>query len=176
MPAYHSKFISDNYEQLCSCAVMPIKTSVRGPAPSMPEGEDVDVIDECLSFYRANVLFYNFNPTSSADHTLVYLTLYTQLCLRTLDQASITTPDQASSALRELAYKTQVMPGHPNWPLGSWFQAPESDQQRDAFQLYFNQVREELGARLVGRVFADGSKSKWWLAFSKRKFLGKELR
>jgi actin related protein 2/3 complex, subunit 3 len=37
------------------------------------------------------------------------------------------------------------------------------------------QCREELGVRLVDRVFADGTKSKWWQFFSKRKFMGKEM-
>jgi actin related protein 2/3 complex, subunit 3 len=45
----------------------------------------------------------------------------------------------------------------------------------DTFKAYFKQAREELGLRLVERVFADGAKSKWWQFFSKRKFMGKEL-
>jgi ARP2/3 complex ARPC3 (21 kDa) subunit len=45
----------------------------------------------------------------------------------------------------------------------------------DKFKAYVKQCREELGVRLVDRVFADGTKSKWWQFFSKRKFMGKEM-
>jgi hypothetical protein len=66
------------------------------------------------------------------------------------------------------------------------------------FKAYFKQARDELGIRLVTMLFEDGSKSKWWQvrtcsypfisknwslivsyceqAFSKRKFMGKELK
>jgi hypothetical protein len=47
----------------------------------------------------------------------------------------------------------------------------------DAFKAYFKQARDELGNRLLDRLFdVDGSKNKWWQAFSKRKFMGKELK
>ncbi|CAN0337765.1 unnamed protein product [Discosporangium mesarthrocarpum] len=39
------------------------------------------------------------------------------------------------------------------------------------------QCREELGKRLVDRVFlSDGKRCKHWMLFSKRKFMGKEFR
>ena len=42
------------------------------------------------------------------------------------------------------------------------------------------QVRSEVGARLVERVFdsklsPDGKPSKWWICFARRKFLKAEL-
>jgi actin related protein 2/3 complex subunit 3 len=42
---------------------------------------------------------------------------------------------------------------------------------------YLGQVRQELAMRLLGRVYSDGTgvPSKWWLAFTKRKFMGKSL-
>jgi hypothetical protein len=63
----------------------------------------------------------------------------------------------------------------------------------DLFKAYFKQARDELGNRLLDRLFdSDGSKNKWWQvkclllidessdfsskAFSKRKFMGKELK
>jgi actin related protein 2/3 complex subunit 3 len=46
----------------------------------------------------------------------------------------------------------------------------------DLFKTYFKQARDELGIRLVAMLFEDGTKSKWWQAFSKRKFMGKELK
>ncbi len=40
-----------------------------------------DIIDETLNFFRANVLFRNFDVRGGADRTLIYLTLYTHQCL-----------------------------------------------------------------------------------------------
>lgn len=47
----------------------------------------------------------------------------------------------------------------------------------DLFRAYFKQAREELAMRIVNKLYgADGVKDKWWQSFSKRKFMGKELR
>lgn len=35
-----------------------------------------DIIDEALSYLRANVFFRNFDVRGSADRTLIYLTLH----------------------------------------------------------------------------------------------------
>lgn len=42
---------------------------------------------------------------------------------------------------------------------------------------YLSQVRQELAVRLLARVYATdpATPSKWWLAFTKRKFMGKTL-
>jgi actin related protein 2/3 complex subunit 3 len=39
------------------------------------------------------------------------------------------------------------------------------------------QMRQELATRLLNRVYADGTgvPSKWWLSFTKRRFMGKAL-
>lgn len=47
----------------------------------------------------------------------------------------------------------------------------------ERFKAYFKQAREEVTIRLAERLFnADGTKNKWWQAFSKRKFMGKEMK
>lgn len=40
-----------------------------------------DIIDEVLTYFRANVLFRNFEVKGSADRTLIYLTLHAAQCL-----------------------------------------------------------------------------------------------
>lgn len=40
-----------------------------------------DIIDETLNFFRANVLFRNFDVRGGADRTLIYLTLHAVQCL-----------------------------------------------------------------------------------------------
>jgi len=42
---------------------------------------------------------------------------------------------------------------------------------------YLIQVRQELAARLVERLYADGTgkPSKWWMSFQKRRFMNRSL-
>mmetsp|Transcript_30683 Transcript_30683/g.66927 ORF Transcript_30683/g.66927 Transcript_30683/m.66927 type:complete len:177 (-) Transcript_30683:162-692(-) len=175
MPCYHSRQNEEypSMEETCSCAVCPIKSDIRGPSPHAPPDKE-DIIDETLSTFRANVLFRNFDVRTSADRTLIYLTLYTHQCLVKLEKI-----EDKATALRELhalAIKQFVCPGDSGWPLGTLFPQPAGKAEGDLFKAYFKQARDELGIRLVGLMFEDGSKSKWWQAFSKRKFMGKELK
>ena len=46
------------------------------PVPrARPTGDDI--VDEVLGYFKANVLFKQFQPAGDADRVLVYLTLYT---------------------------------------------------------------------------------------------------
>mmetsp|Transcript_12735 Transcript_12735/g.16740 ORF Transcript_12735/g.16740 Transcript_12735/m.16740 type:complete len:174 (+) Transcript_12735:140-661(+) len=173
MPAYHSKIFTEDAPILCSCAILPIKTKIRGPSAPANSEED-DIIDECLAYFRANVLFRNFELQGPSDKTLVYLTMYTQQCLKELEK--VETREQALSVLADLAYRRFIIPGDRNWPLPQIYSPPESSDEEEKFRTYFCQVRDELGQRLVSRIFQDEVKSKWWMAFAKRRFLNKELR
>ena len=51
----------------------------KGPAVFVHEK---DVVDEAISFFRANVLFRNFEVKGPADKLLLYLTLYISACLK----------------------------------------------------------------------------------------------
>ena len=132
------------------------------------------MIDETLFFFRANVLFRNFDVRGGADRTLAYLTLFAVQCLVKCEK--IEDKPTAGRELRNLAEKAFSTPGETGFPLGGLFKAPESIPEKDAFKAYFKQARIELAIRLCDRLFEpDGSKSKWWQGFSKRKFMGKEM-
>lgn len=45
----------------------------------------------------------------------------------------------------------------------------------ETVRAYLKQLREAIALRLPDEVFADGSRSKWWMFFAKRKFMNKEL-
>ena len=45
-----------------------------------------DIIDEVLMYFRANVLFRNFDVRGGADKTLIYLTLHAVQCLVKLEK------------------------------------------------------------------------------------------
>jgi actin related protein 2/3 complex subunit 3 len=48
--------------------------------------EKDDIIDEVLMYFRANVLFRNFEVRGGADKTLIYLTLHAVQCLVKLEK------------------------------------------------------------------------------------------
>lgn len=153
--------------------MLPIKTDIRGPASPFT-GDGDDIIEETLIFFRANVLFRNFFINGGADRTLIYLTLHAVQCLVKLEKI-----DDKATAIRELKTlskdKPFSIPGEGGFPLNGMFPAATSKAEGDMFKAYMKQAREELAIRLIERVFPDGAKSKWWQAFSKRKFMGKEL-
>ena len=47
----------------------------------------------------------------------------------------------------------------------------------DYLRQYLTQVRQELAARLVERLYADGTgkPSKWWMSFQKRRFMSRSV-
>lgn len=57
------------------------------------------------------------------------------------------------------------------------YEPPRDRQEAEQLKQYLSQVRQELAVRLLSRVYdEDETKpSKWWLSFTKRKFMGKSL-
>jgi actin related protein 2/3 complex subunit 3 len=120
-----------------------------------------DIIDETLSYFRANVFFRNFDVKGGADRTMIYLTLHLVQCLVKCEKI-----EDKPSALRELKALSQkpfTIPGEPAFPLGGLFPSPLNKAEGDAFRAYFKQAREEVSIRLLNNLFdADGTKNKWW--------------
>lgn len=58
--AYHSNI--KDYGQLAgNMAIVPIKSQYKGPAPLLnPTNGDMDIIDEALSYFKANVFFRSY--------------------------------------------------------------------------------------------------------------------
>merc|ERR1711975_210435 len=100
--------------------MLPIKTTTRGPAPLLGDGED-DIIDEVLGFFKANVLFKHFEVKGAADRVLIYLTLYITQCLKKLE--GVASKPDAVKSLTAMAHETFTLPGDPSFSLGSFFPA-----------------------------------------------------
>eukprot|EP00743_Colponemidia_sp_Colp-15_P002305 GILK01002497.1.p1 GENE.GILK01002497.1~~GILK01002497.1.p1 ORF type:complete len:174 (-),score=17.81 GILK01002497.1:146-667(-) len=173
MPVYHSQQQEEGARVVCGCAIVPVKTTVRGPAP--PASSDFeDIVDETINYFRANVMFRNFEIKGAADRTLVYLTLYTAKCLSVL--ATCPSKADGSRKIFSLGVETPVAPGEGSFALSGFIPNASSREEADLWKSYFRQLREELGSRLLTRVYnADGTLNKWWLSFSKRKFMNKSL-
>ena len=196
---YHSTLNEADAQAVCGCAMLPMRTTTRGPAPLAPEGERApraprlvcapsapcgrpacagegeDIVDEVLGFFKANVLFKHFEVKGPADRVLIYLTLYTTQCLQKLDKCA--TKEEGLKALTAMAHETFKIPGEVGFALGSFFPAPATAQEGELCRSYLKQAREELGRRLVSKVYSaeDGQPSKFWLVFAKRKFMQKSL-
>lgn len=157
----------------CGCAMLPLITSVRGPAPLAQPGQE-DIVEEALYYFRANVLYRNYQIDGSSDRTLIYLTFFIQQCLKELEKHP--GKKEASRALTNLAMQNFAAPGQPGWHLGTLFPAGVSAQETEMFKGYMRQSREELAKRLCDRIYPEGgARDKHWMLFSKRKFMGKEM-
>ena len=80
-----------------------------------------------------------------------------------------------------LALEPFALPGDADFPLNSYYERPRNPNEAEELRKYLTQIRSEVGARLVERVFdpnivdADGKPSKWWICFARKKFLKVEL-
>jgi len=171
MPASHSRF-NDRKDVVVigKIPLLPLKCSpkVRGPAP--PCTEEQDVIDETIQYFRANVLFRNFEIKGNADRLLIYLTVYVTKCLQTIRGKSNL---EADKLLNSLALENFPLPGEAAFPLGGMVSAPESRAAADNLKQYLTQARQEIGIRLIQRIYPNGQSeaNKWWISFSKKYFL-----
>eukprot|EP00483_Globobulimina_turgida_P002356 UN02358 len=89
MPVYHSKQNDKKVKTACKAAVLPLNPgSVKGPAEEFKarDAKDLDIIDESINYFRANILFSQFEVEGGADLTLVYLTAWIADCLRKLQK------------------------------------------------------------------------------------------
>lgn len=154
-------------------AVLPLRTAFRGPA--YPSSEDYDIIDEILDLFRANSFFRNFEIKGPADRTLIYGILFISDCLNKLK--TTTDPNEANRLLNTLAVEHFSIPGDPTFPLNSLYLPPRDRTDGELLRSYLTQFRQELAVRLIARIYPNGEKvpNKYWLAFTRRRFMNKSL-
>jgi len=172
MPTYHSTF--NTYQggtPICGTVILPLRTKVKGPAPPATAPNDRDIIDESVEYFRANVLHRNFAISGAADLTLVYTTAFIAELLREFTKYK--SKSQAKTAIVPLAVSNSfALPGGSGWAFPGYFKAPENAAATESFKSYFRQIREETAMRLLDVVYdANGEQNKWWMMFSKRKFM-----
>ncbi|KAI1280347.1 Actin-related protein 2/3 complex subunit 3 [Halotydeus destructor] len=176
MPAYHSK-VSAPKNSIGNTAFLSFKTKYRGPVQALVNDDladlegQVDIVDEALSYFKANVFFKTYEIQSDSDRVLIYLTLYISECLKKLQRC--TTKDQGLQEMYSLSIGRFDIPGDPGFPLNAVYTRPTSSEDADLLRQYFLQLRQECGLRLCERVFdeATGKPSKWWMCFAKRRFM-----
>uniref|UniRef100_L2GJ63 Arp2 3 complex 21 kDa subunit n=1 Tax=Colletotrichum fructicola (strain Nara gc5) TaxID=1213859 RepID=L2GJ63_COLFN len=142
-----------------------------------PDSESYDILDEVLALFRANTFFRNFEIQGPADRLLVYGIWFVSDCLTKI-KPSAGVRDATKDVLNLALDTNFAIPGDPAFPLNQMYEPPRDRQDAEQLRQYMSQVRQELAARLLARVFdegGDGKPSKWWLSFTKRKFMGKAL-
>ncbi|EGG14575.1 actin related protein 2/3 complex [Cavenderia fasciculata] len=173
---YHSSFNDESagFRTIGNFPILPIKTAHKGPAPKPQDPNAVDAIDEALDLFKANILFRTFEVQGNGDRVLIYLTLYITKCL--LKIANLSKAD-AEKQLFTMAQEQFSIPGETSFPLGGMITIPAARDAADNIRQALTQLRLETGIRLVQRVYATdpARPNKWWMAFSKRKFLGKAI-
>ncbi|EGF80042.1 hypothetical protein BATDEDRAFT_89245 [Batrachochytrium dendrobatidis JAM81] len=170
MPAYHSSFNDDQtVRTIGNMSMLPFKTKSRGPAlpPANPDADDI--IDEAISLYRANNFFRNFEIKGGADRVLIYIMLYIQECLGKLSK--LPNLIEGQKVLATHAVQNFAIPGDANFPLNAMYEKPTTRPDADLMKQYLTQLRQEVSLRLVLRVYEEDKPSKWWMCFSKRKFM-----
>jgi len=158
-------------------AVLPIKTKIRGPA-LVGNADEPDILDETIDLFRANSLFRNFEIKGPADRLLIVLILFISDCLARIGtQRKPPSQIEAGKLLNTLAVEAFPLPGDANFPLNSHYAAPSSRQDVEYLRQYLTQARQELAARIVERLYNDGTgvPSKWWMSFQKRRFMNRSL-
>jgi len=173
MPPYHSNFNGNEQKIVANMAILPLKTKFKGPAPQAPADQE-DIIDEAINYFKANVLFRNYEVKGASDRVLVYLTLYISSALLKCEKQAKANADKA---FFQLAIENFALPGDRNFALGGLVTNPANRGETDLLRQYFTQLRQELGNRLLAKVYANGDAQpdKWWMCFNKRKFLNKTL-
>ena len=100
---------------------------------------------------------------------LIFLTLFISQCLKRLTKAA--NKAAAEKEMFKLAKEKFPMPGESGWLLGGHIPRAKSRKEEDTARKYMEQLREETTQRIVEIVFASGKPNKYWMAFSKRKFM-----
>ncbi|URD96664.1 actin-related protein 2 3 complex subunit 3 [Musa troglodytarum] len=172
---YHSSFVDEEgIMKACGCPLLPLKTHIKGPAP-VSDQDKIDIVDEAITFFRANVFFKNFDIKSPADKLLIYLTFYINVALKRLEGCR--TLAVGTKAIINLGLEKVPVPGEPGFPFPGLFSVPRSQDEAELFRNYLKQIREETSGRLLNCAYRpNGTPNKWWLAFAKRKFMNIDYR
>lgn len=95
-----------------------------------------DILDECLTLFRANCLFRNFEIKGAADRTLIYGILFISDCLNKLGSRPGQNQQEATKALNALALENFNIPGEPGFPLNPLYAAPANRNDAGTFTFF----------------------------------------
>lgn len=180
MPSYHSVFNGKSYNTSCGIPLIDFSTNkipdmdsykLRSPLSEI----DLDIIDEALIYFRANVLFKNFAIKGDADKLLVYITVFIAKCLEVVNSNS-NDLDKAKINLKNLVDDAEWSPNSKSHFLNNLTTLKLNEVS--PLQQYLKTVRKEVVLRLFLILFDSDYKTldlKYWLSFAKKRFLGYDM-
>lgn len=179
MPSYHTVFNEKtNHILICGIPYLEFKQNKIPDMDSeklkLPLNEiDLDIIDEALIYFRANVLFKNFPIKGDADKNLIYITVFISKCLEVaLNQE----PDKAKQAMSKLVEDCDWNLNLKNHFFTNLVTVKPSELPE--LQMYLKALRKETLLRLCYILYDSDSKTldlKYWLGFAKKKFMGFDM-
>jgi len=113
--------------------------------------ETEDIIDETLNYFRANMLFRNFEVRGPADRLLVYLTLYAHQALTRLPGKD---KDAAGKVLYQLAIENFPIPGDKNFVLGGLVQNPKDRAESGLLAFFFFKRTSDVQPEFLIPIFS----------------------
>ena len=172
--AYHSQLDSQIIEKMGNFPLMQFKTKVKLNPKYQMKGEEIDIIDEAITYFKANIFYKNFDLSiAEADKLLVYLILYISSLLLKYQGKTKADCDKLAYSM---AIENFALPGDGKFCLGGLVE-PLKSSEKEVVRQYLTALRNECGLRLSAAVFKnDANKAdKWWMCFNKRKFLNKTI-
>ncbi|KAJ2898038.1 arp2 3 complex subunit [Zalerion maritima] len=186
MPAYHVEDVGhmladDNAlaktRKIANIPLLYIRGYYLSAEPYNEINTGEDIVDEALKSFRSNIFFRNFASKGLADNLLMYCTWFISTCLTIIKPQHA--KRHANRALNNLLDPNFPIPGDPDFPDNTVFNAKPNEPEAGELRKYLGCVKEAMIARLLEMVYTDpdGNEmpgpSKWWMSYSKRKFLGK---
>ena len=179
MPSYHSVFNKKEADtKYCGILVLDFK---KNKSPSLDisklnvplESIELDIIDEAIIYFRANVLFKNYSIDGDADKLIVYITVFIQKCLEKTDMN--TEPNTAKANMKKLVDSCEYIPNTENF-----FNVLVDKKQNEIpnLQKYLKEIRKEVVDRLIFILYENEKSAmdrKFWLALGKKKFMGYDM-
>lgn len=195
MPSYHSILNHDINSIPISCG-FPLISFELNKQPILDfkkikeKSINVDILDEALTYYRLNILFKNYPLKSEADKIIVYATVFLSKCLE-IFHSNYNDAKKTKDALKELIIEAEWSPNYKTHFLNGILINSSSNKNNvnsnsnsysqsevSSLQKYLKQIRTELVFRLNCILFDNENalnKNKFWLSYSKKKFLGYEM-
>lgn len=96
--------------------------------------DKTDIVDEAITFFRANVFFTNFDIKSPADKLLIYLTFYINVALKRLEGCR--TLAVGTKAIINLGLEDIPVPGEAGFPFPGLFSLPQSQDEAGTCAAY----------------------------------------
>lgn len=77
--------------------------------------------------------------------------------------------------LSTMSKSVKSLPGDSDWPLGKFIHKSDNDEENETLKSYFMQLRLEVVYRLLDHFYKKDQLNKWWMMFSKKKFMNLTL-